>query len=852
MRRLLRVLVWLVVLLAAVAAGGYWYLRQSLPIVSGTIAVQGISAPIEIVRDADAIPHIRAVNKSDALFGLGYVHAQDRLWQMEFQRRIGHGRLSEVFGAAALPQDRFLRTVGFGRAARSAWDRLPAEARRDIDAYCAGVNAFIAAHHGRHLPPEFTLLRFEPEPWTGADVVVWVKMMAWDLSANYSSELFRHDLMAQVGPARAAQLMPPYPADGPTIMQERDDTHAMPEPESSSLPTANADGVANRRGASTANAWSVAFRRAVADGHPAVRDFLLAGARTEALGSNNWVVDGTMTASGKPLLANDPHLATHIPSLWYLAHISGGDFEVIGATLPGAPAVAIGRNRYIAWGETNVAADVQDLYLEKLDTPGRAAQFQERFEPLRTVREAITVKGAEPVVVDVRITRHGPLISDAINANNAASTAAEKPAPLDPLAFRWTALDDDDNTVVAFLKLNEARNWTEFITAMRDFVTPSQNFVYADVDGHIGYFLPGRIPLRSTASPEGSDRRPDVRKKVDGSAPVEGWTGQHEWIGWIPFDELPRIFDPPGHMIVTANHRPNPQGDRRVIGLEYPEPYRAQRITEWLRGRNGLTSDDFQHLQADTLSLHAKTLLPLLLGHVDPVDDHDRQAVDLLKAWSYESTGDSAAAAIFQAWFLALAPVIVGDDLGPRLLDGYDGRYSYITRFVTSTLATDDAEWCDDRGTPAKESCRQAVTRALHDAVASLRARFKTEMPAWRWDVVHPVVFPHQGLDAVAALRPILNRSIPNGGDWSTVNVGAVDADHQYEQRAIPGYRQIVDLSPANDSRYMDAVGQSGHFLSRHYDDFIKPWQAVDHRPMRMDRMQINAGAIGTLTLVPR
>jgi penicillin G amidase len=850
MRRLVKALVWLVVLLAAVAAGGYWYLRQSLPVVSGTIAVAGLSAPVEIVRDAAAIPHIKAASKSDALFGLGYVHAQDRLWQMEFQRRIGHGRLSEIFGAAALPQDRFLRTVGFGRAARSAWEHLPADARRDIDAYCAGVNAFIADHHGRHLPPEFTLLRFEPEPWTGADVLVWVKMMAWDLSANYSSELFRHDLLARVGPAKLAQLMPPYPADGLTIMRGRDDLRAVPEPESSSSATAFSDGRKRQRGASGTDAWSAAFRRAVADGHPAVRDFLLGGARTEALGSNNWVVDGTMTASGKPLLANDPHLATHIPSLWYLAHVSGGDFEVIGATLPGAPAVAIGRNRYIAWGETNVAADVQDLYLEKLDAAGRAAQFQDRFEPLRIVREEIKVKGGDPVMVDVRISRHGPLISDAINANNAASTAADKPAPLDPLAFRWTALDDDDNTVVAFLELNEARSWTEFTEAMRDFVTPSQNFVYADVDGHIGYFLPGRIPIRSSGDRNGSNGR--LPGASDGSAPVEGWTGEHEWVGWIPFDDLPRIFDPPDHMIVTANNRPNPQHDKHLIGVEYPNPYRAERILELLRGRHGLTSDDFQRIQADTLSRHAKELLPLLLRHVDPADDHDRQAVDLLKAWSFESSGDSAGAAIFQAWFLALAPAIAGDDLGPRLLDGYDGRYSYITRFVTATLASGDSDWCDDQRTPEKETCRQAVTLALHQAVAALRNRFKSEIPTWRWDAVHPVVFPHQGLDAVAALRPILNRSIPNGGDFSTVNVGSVDADHQYEQRAIPGYRQIVDLSPANDSRYMDAVGQSGHFLSRHYDDFIKPWQAVDHRPMRMDRMQINAGAIGTLTLVPR
>jgi penicillin G amidase len=852
MRLVVKLLVGLVALAAIIAAGGYWYLRQSLPVVNGSVTVEGLTAPVEIVRDGDGIPHITAEHKRDAFFGLGYVHAQDRLWQMEFQRRIGHGRLSEIFGAAALSQDRFLRTAGFGRAARSAWEHLPADARKEIDAYVAGVNAFIDTHHGRQLPPEFSLLRFEPEPWTGADVIVWVKMMAWDLSANYSTELLRYDLVARLGEDKAAQLMPPYPRDGLTIVtgdptstpgHDVESSAAAPRPApvakraaSRESPLATLD-----RDPTAAASWSTQFARALSNGHPAVTDFLLDGMRTEALGSNNWVVDGTVTATGKPLLANDPHLATHIPSLWYLAHMSAGEFDVIGATLPGAPAVAIGRNAHIAWGETNVAADVQDLYLERLDPDGKAALFRDGFEPLRIVSEEIKVKDAASVRIDVRISRHGPLISDAVNANNA--TAAERasdgqsPPVLPPLAFRWTALDDEDQTVVAFLKLNEARNWDEFTAAMRPFVTPSQNFVYADVDGHIGYFLPGRIPVRAAG---------------DGSAPAQGWTGQQEWTGWIPFDDLPRVLDPPTHFIVTANHRPNPQNDPRMIGLEYPEPYRAQRITDLLVGRHGLTANDFRAIQADTQSLHARALLPLMLELVDPSDPHDRQAVEVLRTWKHDVARDSGAAPLFEAWFLKLAPVIVGDDLGPALVDRYEGRYSYVTRFLVETLTRDDDAWCDDQGTPARETCRQAVTRALHEGVAALRERFRTEMPSWRWGVVHPAVFPHQGLDAVAALRPILNRSIENGGDWSTVNVGSVAADHKYEQRAIPGYRQIVDLSPANDSRFLDAVGQSGHFLSPRYDDFLTSWQQVEHRPMRMTRAAFEPGAIGTLHLLTR
>jgi penicillin G amidase len=845
MRRLILKTIGVVVLLAAlVVAGGYVYLRRSLPLVNGTATVAGLTAPIDIVRDADAIPHVFATNKADALFGLGYVHAQDRLWQMELQRRIGFGRLSEVLGAAAVPQDRFLRTVGFGRAARSAWASTPDWAKQQIDAYVAGINAFLTTHHAGALPPEFTLLRFEPEPWTGADVIVWVKMMAWDLSANYSFELLRHDLAAKVGAGRMAQLMPPYAPNGLSIVAD------PAEGESSRSGGSDGSDRSDRLGRlgfvraqptyATDATYLAALMRGLSTGDPAINRVLLGGT-TEGLGSNNWVVDGTMTASGKPLLANDPHLSARLPSTWYLAHVSGGDFEMIGATLPGAPAVALGRNRFIAWGATNVGADVEDLYREHLDESGTHAEFAGAQEPITVVPETIVVKGAPPIALKVRITRHGPLVSDAINANNAESKTGPKAPPLEPLALRWTALDADDATVPAFLKLNEARNWTEFTASLRDFVSPSQNFVYGDVDGHIGYYAPGRVPVRASG---------------DGSMPMDGWSAAAEWTGWVPFDELPHTFDPPDHFIVTANHRPAGPGYRHLLGLEWPEPYRAQRITDLIHeagaANRKLTPDAFARIQADTVSLHAKALLPLLVAHAHAETASDQQAMAALKAWNMDATADSAAAAIFGAWFHHLTPALVRDDLGPLLSGRYEERFSFVTRFIARTLATNDAAWCDDTTTPAPESCDDAVTGALRKAVADLTARMGSDASRWRWDAVHRAVFPHQGLDAVAALRPILSRSVPNGGDWSTVNVAPAAADEPYEQHTLPGYREIIDLSPANDSRFLDAVGQSGHFLSKQYDDFLQDWRAVKHRKMRMDRAQIEQGAIGRLQLQPQ
>ena len=815
LRVALKALTVIVILIALTLGAVYMLLRRSLPVVDGAVTVAGLSAPIEIVRDRSDIPHIFASTENDALFGLGYAHAQDRLWQLEFERRIGFGRLSEVFGPATIAQDRFLRTIGFGRAAKAAWAELPAWAQQQVNAYVAGINAFVSSHHGGALPPEFSLLRFEPEPWTGADVAVWVKMMAWDLSANYSFELLRNDLVRTVGIDRMKQLMPLYDPNGLSIVGESE-----------------AGGLSKPMGHKTRIAGfspSPLF-----SGH-----FSVPGAMPplDGAGSNNWVVDGTMTASGKPMLANDPHLATHIPSTWYLAHLSSPDFEVIGATLPGIPGVILGRNRRVAWGMTNVAADVEDLFREHLDASGRSAEFRGVQEPLTIVRETIRVKGADPVDVDVRLTRHGPLVSDALNAIEAQSTHAVQAPPLAPLAFRWTALDPADSTIVALLRVNKANNWNDFTDALRAFVVPSQNFVFADVDGHIGYYAPGRIPIRASG---------------DGTLPADGWTGDDEWIGWVPFDQLPHQYDPPGHFIVTANNRPEPENYPYVLGFEWYTPYRAQRIVDLLNGRSRLTPDDFAKIQADTVSLHAKELVPLLLQHVHPNTDADRRAVEILRPWDFDAAADSRASAIFQAWFYALGPALVRDDLGVLVSDAYKLKTTFMARFIERTIATNDASWCDDKTTiDRRETCDEVVTTALHDGVADLTRQMGADMNRWRWDTVHRATFPHEGFDAVAVLRPLVSRSVPTGGDWSTVSIGTVAADQLYEQHLVPGYRQIIDLSPANDSRFADDVGESGHVLSGHYDDFLADWRAVKYRSMTTDRSRIEEGAIGHLRLTP-
>jgi penicillin amidase len=813
-----------VILVVLSGAGGYLYLRRSLPQISGTLTVAGLEAPIEIIRDVDATPHIYAQSKRDALFGLGYVHAQDRLWQMEFQRRIGQGRLSEILGGATVATDRFLRTLGVNRAARSAWDSLPAADRDATNAYIAGINAYIAANQNK-LPPEFLLAGAKPEPWTGPDVLGWQKMMSWDLGGNYSTELLRSDMVRKVGFDRAGQLLAGYPEDGPVIVQS----------------------IGSGAG----------YDQLIELGEQVRALMGVGGPNGEGLGSNNWVIDGTKSATGKPILADDPHLGTRVPSIWYLAHLSAGDFEAIGATLPGAPGVVIGRNRNIAWGVTNLGPDVQDLFRERLDASGAQAEFEGRMEPMQIITETIKVKGAPDIQQRVRITRHGPLISDALNDNDADLPPDDRrESPYEPLAFRWTALDPTDTTLSAFMAINEARNWDDFTAALRNYVAPSQNFVYADVEGNIGYYAPGRLPIRA----EG-----------DGALPAEGWSGKNEWTGWIPFEELPHAYNPPEHFIATANNRPTPDDYPYFLGREWAQPYRARRITELLQAKDKLSVDDLAAIQGDIVSLYARQLLPKLLEMTSAQSEDVAQALELLRAWDGTASGDSPAAAIFSAWQLRLPRTLSGDELGDDLINRYEGRVSFTALYVYNTLSDTNSPWCDDVATSDAESCGAVVTQALSEALVDLRARLGDDMQRWRWDQLHVTVFPHQPFDSVAPLRRLFSRSIPNGGDSSTVDVGHFGCTgptappagrpvanirfyacpNPYEQRSIPSYRQLIDLSNVDGGRFIQAIGQSGHLLSPHYDDYMADWQAVRYRPMRFERATVEQAQQATLRLEP-
>ncbi|NOK62856.1 MAG: penicillin acylase family protein [Chloroflexi bacterium AL-W] len=790
MRGLLKWLRWgfvcLTIFVVVIGSSGYFWLRQALPEVSGSIQVDGISAPVEILRDLDGMVHIQAQNETDALFGLGYAHAQDRLWQMEFQRRIGYGRLSEVLGEAALETDMFLRTLGVARAAHSTWAATPPEERVTAEAYVKGVNAFIESPDNNVLPIEFVILGFEPDLWQPEDILVWGKMMSWDLGGNWRQELLRSRLSNHLDAERAEQLMPSYTADGPLILPVSEITGDTPRLIQASNITPIPESVAT------------SLMRI----DKTLQTTLGLGGRS--IGSNNWVVGGARTTTGQPLLADDPHLGSQIPSIWYLAHIQGGELDAIGATFPGVPGVIIGRNNHIAWGVTNTGPDVQDLYIERVNDQNEA-EYNGIWEPMQIIPETIKIDGQPDIEIDVRITRHGPLISDVVEDID------------EPLAFRWTALDPIDNTLLAFTKINKAQNWEEFTSALADYHAPMQNFVYADVEGNIGYYAPGALPIRSNG---------------EGKAPVPGWTDEYAWEGYVPFDELPQTFNPSKGFIVSANNK--------VIGDDYPylistnwaSPHRAARITELIERTPQLSIDDMQAIHADVQSLQAVEMLPYML-QIQSADPQKQMAIALLRDWDGSMDGDSAEAALYHAWYQQLTEHIFADELGEELWMDYRDDRSFIAMALIDIFEGNNQTWCDDIQTAQTEDCEAMIEQSLEVGLDNMAQAQGTEsIENWRWDNVHHAKFPHSPFDDVSMLRPMFSRSIPNGGDGFTVNVAPPDSEDPYHQHHIPSYRHVVDLGNLNASLFIHSVGQSGHVFSTNYNDLLERWQRVEYLPM--------------------
>ena len=738
--------------------GGYFWLRGSLPQVDGEVVVPRLGAPVTIVRDRWAIPHIEASSLRDASFALGFVHAQDRLWQMEFQRRLGAGRLAEILGAGGLRSDRFMRTLGLYRLAEAGLAHLEDDTVAWLQAYADGVNAFLDTRTGP-LPPEFLILRHgELEPWRPADSLVWLRVLALDLATNYRDELMRARLARRLSAEQIADVWPTYPESAPVTLLEL--ARALPSDELAAV---------------------------------------LPPAAPEGVGSNAWVVAPGRSTTGGALLANDPHLGLQAPGVWYLAHLVTPGLELVGATLPGIPAVVLGHNGTIAWGFTNTGADTQDLFIERID-PGNPAQYltPDGPAPFEVREERIRVAGASPVALTARATRHGPVISDLLP--DAAAFGDDR-----VVALAWSALAEDDLGLQALLRIGTARNWEEFVTALRDVSAPMQNIHYADAAGHIGFIAPGRVP---------------VRRNGDGRWPVPGWSGDYDWQGWIPFEALPRTIDPADGVLFNANNRVVPEDYPYLLTADWEAPHRARRLAQLLR-HDAFRPEDFADMQADVLSLLAEDLLPIMLT-ATPRGPAATSAMARLERWGRVMRADAAEPLIFAAWYRELSRLIYADELG----DMFDGFWHVRPQFMERIL-TRRQIWCDDVRTDRAETCAELAGAALDAALQDLARRFGDEPDAWRWGTAHAARMPHPIFADQHVLSLLFGIEVPTGGDSVTLNVGHFNPRNQrwpFANTHAATYRAIYHLADLDQSRFVTATGQSGNPLSRHYDDLTVLW----------------------------
>jgi penicillin G amidase len=803
--RLWKLLRWtvlvLAVLLVALGLVFNWLVRRGWPEENGRLAVGGLQAPVEVVRVEPGVPHIYARNAHDLFFAQGYVHAQDRLWQMEFDRILGEGRLAALFGEGAVEIDKVMKVFGLAQAAAKDWETLSPATREILTAYAGGVNAYLKTHRGR-LPIEFTLLGVEPRPWTPVDSLTWGKLMSLNLSLNHPFEILRAHLINKLGEPVARRLMSPYPATAPVIVPSEVHAYAgLPDSPGSRSRLAALPALGMISG--TGPAW----------------------------GSNGWVVAGSRTESGRPLLANDTHLGLQMPSIWYQVGLHGGGYDEAGFSFPGMPFVIIGHNRRIAWGITNLCADVQDLYMEKLDDPAhpRRYLFQNAWRDLTLRREEIAVKGKPNLVLEVRETLHGPIINDAV--------AELKGSP--PTALRWPALGGT-RLIDALSALNLAQDWPSFHRALATWDTPSVNFVYADVDGHIGYQSTGRVPVRAAGH--------------QGLIPVPGWDGRSEWQGFIPYEEMPNLLDPPSGFIVTANNK--------VVGDDYPhflaydmaDPYRAQRLNALLAAGHRFTRESLRAIQADTEGLPAAAMRPYLLA-VPPAGERERKALDEVRRWDLRYEPESAGASIYEVWYWYLLQDILMDDLGPNVFKEYQTVGLSQVPSIVDLMARPDDPLFDDRRTPAIEHRDDIVRRSLTHAVAWLSRRYGTDPAGWTYGRVHSVTFVHAplGQSGIAPLERLFNSAtFPARGTAFTVDAAMADASAPFAVNFGSSQRVIVDLADLEASTWVNSTGQNAQLWHRHREDQIPKWEAIESYPMRFGEAAVRAHAEAKLTLVPQ
>ncbi len=825
----------LLLLVAAIWGLWTWFTRQALPKTSGRLELPGLLAPVEILRDEYGVAHIYAQNPHDLFYAQGFVHAQERYWQMEFQRRVASGRLSEIFGEDTLETDIYLRHFGFSRLTAQSYDLLDEDSRLVVDAYAEGVNAYLNGRQPRQMGLEFALLQlqgvqFEIEPWSGMDAMLWAWMLIYDQSDEMETELNNAELLVRLGEERYMDTRPPYRADRPVI---------IPSSElSPSGPQASAPG---SQPADLALVRSLFQKAEISRDQPPV----LAKLGLGSIGaSNSFAVSGALTNTGKPILANDPHMSVNMPALWYQVGLYCVEksvecpYRAHGFSLPGVPGLLIGFNDRIAWGLTNASFDAEDVFIERIN-PANPNQYEVNGEwvEMDTRREEFLVNGREePVVIQVRSTRNGLVVTDRM-VDWAPFTYEEEGYQPYALTYAWTALQPVQS-VRAVLQVVKAQNWTDFVDALQYFDAGKQNWLYADTEGNIGYVMPGKVPVRAGG---------------DGSLPVPGWTDDYTWTGFIPYADTPQVFNPEQGFIVTAN---NPQVRAEdytyLLSVYHDRGQRAQRLTELIQSDpDGVSMEDAERYQTDNKSLSAEEIIPYLKGLSFSSSEMETARNTLLN-WDAQMTMDNAESALFNIFWAHLLMEIYADDLPPELIPDGD---SYSSDYVADLLTRPDAMWWDDINTvDVKETRDDILVRAFEAAYRDGVERFGEELSAWRWGELHTITFRNAtlGSSGISLIENIFNRGpFPTHGSESVVQKTCWDALDPYTVTCIPALRQVIDLGDLSNSRLIHSVGQSGHPMHPHYDDFIDDWRLFRYHKPNFTRAEVLAGPYDLLTLQP-
>ncbi len=817
MKSFLKILTFLLIILVGVIGiAVYWTFYKPLPNYSAKIDVPGLNKPVSIKWDQYGVPHITADNKHDLYFAVGYVHAQDRLWQMTLIQLAEEGRFAEFFGKKMVPYDKFERTLGFWRMAKKLKAAMPDSEISVLQDYADGVNAYVRDNSNK-LPIEFSLTGMKPIPWTVENSIAFERMLGWQLNVCWWSKATYNYLAGKLDSTQMAQIYPTYPDTAPTSLN-RKETHLI---SASLMPMVKQD-----------------FE---------LRHLLnMDGTH---VGSNAWVVDGSRTKSGFPMLAGDPHLGLKIPGDWYEVVLNLNGRHVSGATHPGTPFVILGQNNFLAWSLTNIMADDTDFFVEQTDPNDRGRYVADSlktpkdsviYKPFRIKRELIKVKDGNDVIMQTRFTDHGPVISDIYPDKKILGNKV--------IAMDWTGYDISDETGT-FMKIDWAQSFEQFQAALKTFGVPGQNFMYADRTGNIAMFSVAKIPIRNY--------NPILFRK--------GWDPSYNWKGFIPFKKLPHVINPKSGWIANANNKLVTNNYPYYISSFWEPPSRIENITAHLEDTSKVTVQDFMALQNSSYSVHArqdtKEILPIL--ETDSTDTQIAKAITYLKNWDYKYNPSETAASIFDAFYLRFSRNTLQDEMGKDVYNDFTRLENLPVRVMDRLLNTPQSSLFDNIHTEKVETKKDIVIESMKQAVQFLTDSLGTESYKWQWENLHAITFnPPLLAEAAAApkasdalkliVKNILSRGpYPVKGDGLTVNNGQYSWRNPYNMILGPSIRRIVDFSNLNYTYSVLPTGESGNPLSKHYDDQINLWLKGNYRKLSQDTTLTQSEPHKTMILRP-